>query len=305
MLEAELLQTIFHDAGDLVVILHANRCVNVGNPAFNRVVPGARPGVDFLNLVAHAHRSRVLPKLVRAAGGEEVLIEVPHGPGNPVVEYRFFPIEGGMVAGLGRVRVVEPSEREQLGQAKAELRAKSRMLDEIQLELTQVPFIDPVTGVWNRMQVIERLTGEWSRCERYGTPLTCLLVDVEGLDGVRLGTTMIGADEVLKAVARRLKSVVRDHDMVGRFGGDCFVVVAVQSDHEGAHELCGRISEAIEAEPIAVEHGIVPVELRMGGATNKSEGVEILEDLFTVAEGALQDARAQKLKVKVADEVTV
>ena len=55
------------------------------------------------------------------------------------------------------------------------------MLDEIQMELTQVPFIDPVTGVWNRLQVIERLTGEWSRSERWGSPLACLMIDVEGL----------------------------------------------------------------------------------------------------------------------------
>ncbi len=308
MLEAELLKTIFRDATDLVVILRSDRCIKTANPAFNKTVPGAREGVDFMDLVVPAARSRVLTELVRAAGGEEVLVEIPHGTASEqaaVIEYRFFPIDGGMVAAMGRPRVPEVSAKEALGQARAELQMKSRMLDEIQLELTQVPFIDPATGVWNRMQVIERLAGEWSRCERYGSPLTCLLIDVENLEALRAGNSGVAVDEALKAVARRLKAVVRDHDIVGRYGGDCFVIVAVQSDSDGARSLIGRIQEMVASEPVSIDQGLVPLTIRIGGATNKSEGVEILEDLFSVAESALEDARSENVDAKVASEMAV
>ncbi len=306
MLEAELLQTIFRDAADLVVILRSDRCIETANPAFERTVPRARPGVDFMDLVVPSARNRVLRELVRAAGGDEVLLEVPHGTASEhavVIEYRFFPIEGGMVAAMGRPRARDVSAKEELGQARAELQVKSRMLDEIQLELTQVPFIDPATGVWNRMQVIERLSGEWSRCERYGSPLTCLLIDVENLDGLRTNSSGVAVDEALKAVARRLKAVVRDHDIVGRYSGDCFVVVAVQSDLDGARSLIDRIQEMVASEPVSVDQRSVPLTIRIGGATNKSEGVEILEDLFSVAESALEDARSENVNAKVASEL--
>src|SRR5262245_51522273 len=223
MFDPTAIEALFRDSTDLVVLLHPTRRLRAANPAFLDSVDGANEGVDFLDLVLPLERDRVSQELAKAAGGRTVLLEIRHAPraGEPQpVEYRFFPVEGGLVAGIGRPRGEEPPAEKSLDRVTKELREKNRILDEIQLELTQVPFIDPVTGVWNRLQVIERLTGEWSRAERYGSPISCLLVDVEGLPEVRERHGAFVADEVLKAVARRLKRVVRDHDVVGRYGGD-------------------------------------------------------------------------------------
>ncbi len=308
MLDAAFLENLVREAPDPVVVLRSNRSIEAANLAFRKLALNARPGVDFMALVAVPARERVLSELVKAAGGRERLVLVPHlldREGEQPVEYRFFPCEGGRVAGIGRLREAEPDLGEELGRAQAELKAKSRMLDQIQLELTQVPFIDPVTGVWNRLQVIERLTGEWSRSERYGSPITCLLVDVENGEAVRRKDGPAVADELLKAVARRLKGVVRDHDVLGRYGGDRFVVVAVHSDADGARSLGARIRQHVAGEPVAVAAHGLHVALRIGGATNRSEGVEILEDLFTVAESALAEARSANEPIRVAEELGV
>ena len=298
------LQSLFGDGHDLVVLLRSDRAVESANPAFLEGVEGASCGTDFMATVPEHARERVLSDLVRAAGGDEVLIDVPHRSpsGQPFsAEYRFFPAEGGRVTGIGRVRAALPSDQEALERTRAELRAKSRMLDEIQLELTQVPFIDPVTGVWNRMQIFERLASEWSRCERYGQPLSVLLVDVEALPAIRATDGAEHANRVLKAVARRVKTVVRDHDLVGRYGDDCFVIVAVHSDQRGAESLSRRLREGVSGEPIAVDHRTTRVQVRIGGATNASEGVEILEDLFHVAERALEKARESTERFNIAE----
>jgi diguanylate cyclase (GGDEF)-like protein len=308
MLDSEFLESLVRDAPDPVVVLRSNRSVEAANQAFRRLAKNARPGVDFMSLVAVAARDRVLAELVKAAGGKERLLEVPHlldDGAEQAVEYRFFPCDGGRVAGFGRVRQDAVDLGEALGKARAELKAKARMLDQIQLELTQVPFIDPVTGVWNRLQVIERLTGEWSRSERYGSPISCLLVDVENAESMRRLEGPAVADEVLKTVARRLKGVVRDHDMVGRYGGDRFVILAVQADADGARALGARIRDKVAGEPVAVSNRPHAVALRIGGATNRSEGVEILEDLFRVAEAALADARSANEPLRVAEELGV
>ena len=248
MLQSDLLHILFRDAKDLVVVLESNSTVKGANPALDHLVGTPTQGREFMDLVAPGSRDIVLSRLVRVAAGDTLVIEVPHGRTDSearVVEYRFFPIDDGRVAGIGRARDKEGGTREALGKARAELREKSRILDEIQLELTQVPFIDPVTGVWNRMQVIERLTGEWSRSERYGAPISSLLVEVEGLDALRAVDGPLLADEILKTVARRLKRVVRDHDIVGRFDGDTFVAVAVQCDGGGARSLARRILDDV------------------------------------------------------------
>lgn len=307
MAEATLLETFFRDAPELLVLLSSNRRVRTANPAFRANVRGGRDGTDFMDLVAEDARDRVLSGLVRAAAGGEVVLEVPHparGEERQLVEYRFFPVEGGMVAGIGRARQREEEvgPEEALGRAEAELKEKSRILDEIQLELTQVPFIDPVTGVWNRLQVIERLTGEWSRSERYGSPIACLLVDIEGLEEIRRREGAALGDDILKSIARRIKVLVRDHDIVGRYGGDRFVVLAVHADSEGARSLASRIEKSVLAEPFAVGGRTIRVNVRIGGATNRSEGVEILEDLFAVAGSALEDARSRSVTVSVVDE---
>jgi diguanylate cyclase (GGDEF)-like protein len=309
MIDAAFLETLVRESPDPVVVLRSNRTIEALNPALARLTRAARMGADFMTLVSDAARERVLGLLVRAAGGDEQLIEVPHPQGEEetVVEYRFFPCEGGRVAGLGRVR---PSTQgaelgRELGRAQERLKAQSGMLDRIQLELTQVPFIDPVTGVWNKMQVVERLTGEWSRSERYGSPISCLIIEVETAAGLRRGEGAALADEVLKTVARRIKGTVRDHDVVGRYGGDRFVVVAVHSDAEGARSLGVRIRDQAGREPVTAAGRRHAVQLRIGGATNRSEGVEILEDLFTVAESALADAKQADEPVRIAAELGV
>lgn len=307
MLDIASVESLFRDSTDLVVVLGTDRRIRSSNEAFRRVVAGARPGADFLDLAPEGVRSRIATDLARAAGGATVLVEIEHADeagARRRVEYRFFPVDGGLVAAIGRLRSEAPALQEQLGRVQDELREKTRILDGIQIELTQVPFIDPVTGVWNRLQVVERLTGEWSRSERYGSPIACLLLEVEGMGDVRGRQGAFIADEVLKAVARRLKRTVRDHDVVGRYAGDRFVVVAV-ADGEGAKSLGGRLRTAVVSEPVSVGEQRFPVAVRVGGATNRSEGVEILEDLFSVAETALEEARQRGEGITVAEEMGV
>ncbi len=307
MADPDSIESLFKDSTDLVVVLNMDRRVRTGNAAFRRIVRHGRPGMDFLDLVPIAVRDRVAGDLARAAGGGTVPLEIEHEDSRGerrIVEWRFFPVEGGLVAAVGRLSHDEPAMAERLDRVDAELKEKTRILDSIQLELTQVPFVDPVTGVWNRMQVVERLTGEWSRSERYGSPIACLIVEVESLNDVRGRHGAWSADEVMKTVARRLKRTVRDHDVVGRYSGDRFVVVAV-ADGEGAKALSVRMRDAVAAEPVAVGDRRFPVTLRIAGATNRSEGVEIMEDLFAVAESTLEDARARQEQIRVAEEAGV
>ena len=192
--------------------------------------------------------------------------------------------------------------QDELERTQERLQTKSQLLDEIQLELTQVPFTDPVTGVWNRLQVVERLAAEWNRSERWGSPLSCLLVELERLGDVRRSLGDATADGLLRVVAQRLKSVVRGFDIVGRYGGSTFVVISVNCDVEGATVLGRRIVESVRREPAKVADGSYPLAVRIGASTNRSEDVEILEDLFSVAERAMAAARSSSVDFLCAAE---
>jgi GGDEF domain-containing protein len=73
----------------------------------------------------------------------------------------------------------------------------------------------------------------------------------------------------------------------------------------GAKALGGRLHAAVSTEPVAVGDRKIPVSIRIGGATNRSEGVEIMEDLFSVAETALDDATKQGARISVVEEMGV
>jgi hypothetical protein len=77
------------------------------------------------------------------------------------------------------------------------------------------------------------------------------------------------------------------------------------SDGDGARSLGQRILESASREPVTIGEKRFALALRVGGCTNRSEGVDILEDLFTVAETALEAARTRPDGVAVAEDASV
>src|SRR5687767_6604819 len=112
MSDAVSVESLFRDAADLFVLLGMDRRVRIANPALRASLKGTKAGIDFLDVVPEAARSRVATELARSAGGATVHVEIDHeradGRGARV-EWRFFPVEGGLVAGVGRARGDEPA----------------------------------------------------------------------------------------------------------------------------------------------------------------------------------------------------
>jgi diguanylate cyclase (GGDEF)-like protein len=289
---------VLRDSPDLLVVLGTDRRVRSTNPAFERFFGTAGIGADFLDLLPQVDRSRLGGELARAAGGATVRFDVVH-EGKRLVGWRLFPVEDGRVGGAGRERDLNLGMAERLARALRRLREKERQLAEIEGRLRQVSFIDPLTGLWNRLRVVELLAAEWSRSDRYESLLSLLLVKIQHLAGIRAEHGASVADEVVKEVARRIRRIVRGDDILGRYDDTTFVVVgADDSDRArgtkgtgGAGGMAERIRKAVTAEPIDVGELKVPARILIGGATNRSVGVEIMEDLFPVAEEALREAQ--------------
>ena len=107
MRDAEVLSQLLESTRDYLLVLDSNREVIASTESFLNGVNGAGRDRDFMETVPLHARDRVLGQLVRAAAGDEVMLEVPHvnRDGNPfTVEYRFFPLDGGRVGAVGRPR---------------------------------------------------------------------------------------------------------------------------------------------------------------------------------------------------------
>ncbi|MEA2646039.1 MAG: hypothetical protein QOE92_1122 [Chloroflexota bacterium] len=164
-------------------------------------------------------------------------------------------------------------------------------LKETAAELDQLARVDILTAVANRRAVEEKVNEEWERAVRYRRPLAVLLVDVDHLKAINDRHGHAAGDRLLRAVADRLKAVLRGGDMLGRVGGDEFVVICPETDAAAAQQLADRLMQAAVADPLDVEDMKLSISLSIGWAVRESERQP--QELLRAADDALYRAKAE------------
>ncbi|MEM9593112.1 MAG: GGDEF domain-containing protein [Acidobacteriota bacterium] len=120
---------------------------------------------------------------------------------------------------------------------------------------------DPLTGVLNRDAILGVLRTELARAQRLSLPLGLILADVDDFKRVNAMLGQQQGDDVLREVSRRLGSLVRPYDTLGRFGGDSFLVVLPTCDADATARVAGRLEQAVEDEEI--DHGLGRLRLSL------------------------------------------
>ncbi|MEX5720467.1 putative bifunctional diguanylate cyclase/phosphodiesterase [Geodermatophilus maliterrae] len=162
-------------------------------------------------------------------------------------------------------------------------------------DLLRLAYHDPLTGLPNRTYLLETLDRALGRARRTGTPMAALLLDVDHFKVVNDSLGHDAGDVLLREVATRLRTAVREGDTVSRFGGDEFVVVAEpECDDEGALALARRIEEALAA-PVVIDGRAVHVSASIGVAVSRGERDSrgLLRDADTAAYWAKARGRAR------------
>jgi diguanylate cyclase (GGDEF)-like protein len=151
---------------------------------------------------------------------------------------------------------------------------------------------DGLTNLANREYLRERLTEAIARLG-HGERLAALYLDLDQFKGINdtLGHSV--GDELLKAVADRLKAVVGEHDIVARIGGDEFVIVhASGAGRDDAASMAGRVRAAI-AEPFHLSGHVVATEASIGISFAPDHAREP-NDLLKHADIALYRAKSER-----------
>ena len=112
--------------------------------------------------------------------------------------------------------------------------------------LAQVARTDGLTGCLNHTAMQHMLRREIDRCERTGHRLSLVLIDLDDFKQVNEEHGHLAGDEVLRRVGAALRNTVRPYDLVARYGGDEFAVVAIEADERVASELAERALAGIE-----------------------------------------------------------
>ncbi len=165
-------------------------------------------------------------------------------------------------------------------------------------ELTHLATHDPLTGLYNRGKLRELLEQARYEYDRYGTPFSLVMLDIDRFKRVNDRFGHQAGDEVLCELTRRVNHVLRDADSQGRWGGEEFLVLATHTEMEGAAALAERIRQEVERTPFGVV-GTVTISL---GVATIQEG-ESLEQLEARVDKALYAAKdAGRNRVVTADQ---
>ncbi|MGP8059558.1 MAG: EAL domain-containing protein [Acidimicrobiales bacterium] len=158
-------------------------------------------------------------------------------------------------------------------------------------QLHHQAYHDPLTGLPNRALIGDRLQQMQARSRRYRTPAAALYLDLDNFKDINDTLGHPSGDEVLIAVAARLKAALREEDTVGRMGGDEFVVLVEGSSlSEGPESVAQRILDII-GEPLVIPSSTIPLHVTtsIGIAMDNQATVE---ELLRDADVALYRAKA-------------
>ena len=115
---------------------------------------------------------------------------------------------------------------------------------ELSDELTRVRLLsltDELTGLPNRRAFMRRLEDEVARVQRYGFPLSFILIDMDHFKAVNDQYGHAAGDEVLRVYSKNILSIFRHHDMVARYGGEEFAVLLPNTDSDGAVRALNKV----------------------------------------------------------------
>jgi diguanylate cyclase (GGDEF)-like protein len=193
------------------------------------------------------------------------------------------------------------SPRELWARADAALRTK-RLQDELRRhneELGVASHTDSLTGLPNRRLVEEQLASLSNASRRRGDPLAVVMMDIDNFKPINDAFGHSAGDAVLREVAGRLRAMLRTVDMVGRWGGDEFVLVLGGTTLDGARIVAERARASVSTVPVDLaDAGPRHVTLSAGCAAGFA-GTELIE----AADRALLDAkRAGRDRVQAARE---
>lgn len=121
-------------------------------------------------------------------------------------------------------------------------------LDEARALLDKMSKTDILTDISNRRHLMERFTEELERSKRSGKDLCCIMLDVDHFKEINDTFGHLKGDDVLRELAKILKDSVRNYDVLGRYGGDEFVVVLPDTNLENAASLAERIRQTVESD---------------------------------------------------------
>jgi diguanylate cyclase (GGDEF)-like protein len=155
-------------------------------------------------------------------------------------------------------------------------------------QLWQLSMADPQTGLANQLLLLDRLTQALTRRRRHGGEVVVCHIELDNLGEINVDLGYTTGNTVLCETSRRLVSILRTEDTVGRVGGSELVVVLTITDEQAVGPLMRRIQHTLD-EPVMVGGSGISVHSSLGVAI--AEDTESAEDVLSRADRSTRVGR--------------
>jgi diguanylate cyclase (GGDEF)-like protein len=186
---------------------------------------------------------------------------------------------------------LSPSNQLRVGPFLLKLEYKGFMEIRAQNQLLEAARMDPLTGIANRGWFIAQAARLLAGTNDAGSVLTAVLVDIDRFKNVNDQFGHAAGDRVLRGVAEILQSEKRDDHLLGRFGGEEFVLLMPHTDRQDAFLLCDRARERVAKAHFEHEGIIINVNVSVGLATRRQGEIVSLDALIGEADAAMYRAK--------------
>ncbi len=156
--------------------------------------------------------------------------------------------------------------------------------------IEEMAITDELTGTFLRRYVLDRFFESLLRANKFGSPLSFLMIDVDDFKKINDSYGHLVGDAVLKEVASRIMSTAREIDLVGRYGGEEFCVILLDTDKNGARMAAERICSVVSERPITAYNESLSVTVSVGVASFPEDGKDPYT-IIEVADKALYEAK--------------
>lgn len=152
---------------------------------------------------------------------------------------------------------------------------------------------DSLTGALNRGEVLDSLRRELDRARRSRKPVSIILADVDHFKDVNDTRGHLFGDEALKEVTRRFRAKLRLYDILGRYGGEEFLMVLPDCNLKSAMARADELRACIGSQPVVFSRASKTITASMGVAVSTDHAADDITALLGQADRGLYAAKQQ------------